>query len=40
MKNSIKKEESKILWFIPMSSKIEKYKLVVENKIKNIKDVL
>lgn len=33
----IKKENSEIMWFIPMSSKIEKYKLIIENKIKKYK---
>ena len=30
----IKKEKSEILWFIPMSSKIEKYKRLQQQKIK------
>lgn len=32
----VKKEKSKILWFIPMSSKIEKYRKLRDNKIKKI----
>lgn len=33
----IKMEDNEIMWFIPMSSKIEKYKAVVEDKIKKYK---
>lgn len=29
-----------ILWFIPLSSKVEKYKKVIDNKIKNMEDVI
>lgn len=36
----IKKENNEIMWFIPMSSKVEKYSKIVENKIKNIIDVI
>ena len=30
----IKKEGSKIFWFIPMSSKVDKYQKIIEHKIK------
>lgn len=30
----IKNEKTNILWFIPMSSKVEKYKIIRDNKIK------
>ena len=33
----IKMEDNEIMWFIPMSSKIEKYKAIVEDKIKKYK---
>lgn len=33
----IKLDDSCILWFIPMSSKIEKYRLIIEDKIKKYK---
>lgn len=33
----IKTEENEIMWFIPMSSKIDKYKVIVENKINKYK---
>lgn len=33
----IKNENNEIMWFIPMSSKVEKYKLIIENKIKKYK---
>ena len=33
----VKMENNDILWFIPMSSKIEKYKEIVKNKIKKYK---
>lgn len=29
----VKKENSDILWFIPMSSKVEKYQKIIDNKI-------
>ena len=28
----VKMDNNDILWFIPMSSKVEKYKIIVENK--------
>ncbi|MBR3673809.1 MAG: hypothetical protein IKN65_05985 [Clostridia bacterium] len=33
----LKNEEDGIIWFIPMSSKVQKYKVIVENKIKKHK---
>ena len=33
----IKKENTEVAWFIPMSSKIEKYKLIIEDKIRKYK---
>ena len=30
-------EDSEIMWFIPMSSKIDKYKIIIEDKIKKYK---
>lgn len=33
----IKMKDSELLWFIPMSSKVEKYKMIVDNKIKKFK---
>ena len=33
----IKNENNKIIWFIPMSSKVEKYKSIIEDKIKKYK---
>ena len=33
----IKMENNEIMWFIPMSSKINKYKVIVEDKIKKYK---
>ena len=33
----VKMENNDILWFIPMSSKVEKYKTIVEDKIKKYK---
>ena len=30
----VKNEKTNILWFIPMSSKVEKYKIIRDNKIK------
>lgn len=30
----VKKEDSTLLWFVPMSSKIEKYRVLMEDKIK------
>ena len=33
----IKNDKDEIIWFIPMSSKVEKYKLIIENKIRKNK---
>ena len=33
----VKMDNENILWFIPMSSRVEKYKQIVENKIKRYK---
>ena len=33
----IKPENSSILWFIPMSSKVDKYRLIIEEKVKKYK---
>ncbi len=33
----IKNENDEIMWFIPMSSKVPKYKVIIENKIKKYK---
>ena len=33
----IKMEDNQIMWFIPMSSKIEKYEKIVNNKVKKYK---
>lgn len=33
----VKMKDSNFLWFIPMSSKVEKYKTIVDNKIKKYK---
>ena len=33
----VKMDNENILWFIPMSSRVEKYKKIVENKIKRYK---
>ena len=33
----VKMENNDILWFIPMSSKIEKYSKIIENKVKKYK---
>lgn len=32
----VKEEKNEILWFIPMSSKVEKYKKIRDEKIKNM----
>ena len=33
----LKMEDEEIMWFIPMSSKIEKYSKIIENKVKKYK---
>lgn len=33
----VKMKDSNFLWFIPMSSKVEKYKTIIDNKIKKYK---
>ena len=33
----VKIENEEILWFIPMSSRVEKYKTIIENKIRKYK---
>ena len=33
----VKMENEDVLWFIPMSSRVEKYKAIIENKIKKYK---
>ena len=35
----VKMEDEDILWFIPMSSRVEKYKVIVDNKIKKYKNM-